>query len=233
MFVNVIVLVFFIFLKFIFSACDSAFAYVNKYVILQKAKSGDKKSISIKKLLQNKSKMFGTIKVAITLIEFFMSAYAAEAFISWIKYYVSALVVEYDIVTNVSMVILTFILSYFSIVFGDIIPKRIGMNFPEKTLNRLIYPLLIVSFLIRPFEFILEKTTDLFCKIFGILQESGPETRSFHALPRPVEYIDIRIGRMDEGTEGSATVLEVQFGIEEQLYLGIICHYYHGRIQLI
>lgn len=69
--------------------------------------------------------------------------------------------------------------------------------------------------------------------IFGILQESGPETRSFHALPRPVEYIDIRIGRMDEGTEGSATVLEVQFGIEEQLYLGIICHYYHGRIQLI
>ena len=173
MFVNVIVLVFFIFLKFIFSACDSAFAYVNKYVILQKAKSGDKKSISIKKLLQNKSKMFGTIKVAITLIEFFMSAYAAEAFISWIKYYVLALVVEYDIVTNVSMVILTFILSYFSIVFGDIIPKRIGMNFPEKTLNRLIYPLLIVSFLIRPFEFILEKTTDLFCKIFGILQEPG------------------------------------------------------------
>lgn len=34
-------------------------------------------------------------------------------------------------------------------------------------------------------------------------------------------------------TEGSATLLEVQFGIEEQLYLGIICHYYHGRIQLI
>lgn len=62
MLVNVIVLVFFIFLKFIFSACDSAFAYVNKYVILQKAKSGDKKSISIKKLLQNKSKMFGILQ---------------------------------------------------------------------------------------------------------------------------------------------------------------------------
>ena len=58
-------------------------------------------------------------------------------------------------------------------------------------------------------------------------------TSAYMDLPRSVEYIDIRIGRMDEGTEGSATVLEVQFGIEEQLYLGIICHYYHGRIQLI
>ena len=45
--------------------------------------------------------------------------------------------------------------------------------------------------------------------ISRILQESGPETCSFHALPRPVEYIDIRIGRMDEGPEGSATLLEV------------------------
>ena len=43
----------------------------------------------------------------------------------------------------------------------------------------------------------------------GILQESGPETRGFHAFPGPSEYIDIRIGRMDEGTEGSATLLEV------------------------
>ena len=45
--------------------------------------------------------------------------------------------------------------------------------------------------------------------ISGILQESGPETRSFHALPRSFGYIDLRIGRMDEWTEGSATLLEV------------------------
>ncbi len=119
-------------------------------------------------MIGNKNKLFGTIKVGITLIEFLMSAYASEAFIDWIKYYILYLPFNYDLVTNISMLILTFILSYFSIVFGDTIPKSIGKNNPEKVLNMLIYPLWFISILLYPFEVILNFSTKFFIKLFGI-----------------------------------------------------------------
>lgn len=161
--------------KGIFSASETAFTYLNKAKFNQMSKNvrnkSQRKILKIKQLLDNKLKIFGTTKVGITLAELFASAFAAEAFVGNLEEKFEILGLNTIVGYIISVIIVTIILSYFTLVFGELIPKRIARNNPEKVAYKTVNILYILSKINYVFEKILTASENFFAKIFGIKNE--------------------------------------------------------------
>lgn len=167
---EIIILAIMIAMKAIFSASDTAFTYLNKSKISQESKK-DKKAKKIKIMLENNHKFFGIIEVGITMIELLASAYAAEAFVTPFSEYLLIYGIQKEMAIFISIIIVTIILSYFLLIFGSVLPKRIARNNPEKTAYSLINILSILAIINYPFEKIIRVSTKVFCKIFRIKEK--------------------------------------------------------------
>lgn len=165
--IRVIILAIMIAMKAIFSASDTAFTYLNKAKISQESKK-NKKAKKIKNMIENNHRFFGIIEVGITMIELFASAYAAEAFVTPFSNYLIEKGIEQNMAVLTAIIIVTIILSYFLLIFGSVLPKRIARNNPEKTAYRLINILSVLAIINIPFEKLIRSSTKLFCKIFSI-----------------------------------------------------------------
>lgn len=165
---NLIILLILILTKAIFSASDEAFIYLNRSKIAQLAKKGNKKAKLLKELLNKQNRFFATIKISITLLEFASSGFAAETFLKLLIEKFRILPLDYTANYIISMIIITIILSYVSLILGDLLPKRIAKNYPEKVAMFLVYIVYFVSKLIYPFEVILNSSLKVICKVLHI-----------------------------------------------------------------
>lgn len=133
----ILILILIILVKAIFSAADTAFTYTSKFKISQESKRNIKAK-RIKKMLDNKNRLFEIIEVGIIMAELFASALVAEVFLNKL----SNTLIENNIPANIAIVlaviIITVILSYILLIFGTILPKKIARNNPEKTAYKLI-----------------------------------------------------------------------------------------------
>ena len=167
---KLIVLVILIFLNAFFAATEMAFVTLNDAKIDKQAKDGNKKAISIQKMLKNPSKFLATIQIGITLAGFLSSALASDAFASEIAFYLHQTIpyLTYETWTGISMVIVTIILSYFSLVFGELVPKRIAMRNYEKLAFASIGVIRTISIVTAPFVKFLTFSTNIVSKLFGV-----------------------------------------------------------------
>lgn len=164
---KIIILLIILIIKAIFSAGDTALTYINKAKISQESKKS-KKAKKIKEFSKNSAKFYSTMEVGITLAELIATAFAAEAFVYPLAYNLKVFQIPYDIAIVFSLVIITILLSYFLLVFGSIIPKRVARNNPEKTAYRLINILWIFAKINYPFEKLIRISTNFFTRLFGI-----------------------------------------------------------------
>ena len=173
MIINFLILVIIIKIKSIFSAAETAYTYLNKakFSQMSKSKKSNKKITKIKEMLDNKLKLYGTTKIGMTLAELLASAFAAEAFVGTMVRKLHIFdrnnILEYTI----SIIIVTIILSYFTLVFGELIPKRRARNHPEKTAYRTINAIYLFSKINTGFEKILRASEEFFIKLFGLENE--------------------------------------------------------------
>lgn len=173
MLIKFLILICIIYIKSIFTSAETAFTYLRKAKINQisKSKRANKKTKRIKDLLDNKAKLFGTTKIGITLVELFASAFAAEAFVN----NMTKQLLQYNInITSgyiISTIIVTIVLSYFTLVFGELIPKRLARNNPEKIAYKTVNKIYFASKINRFFEKLLISSENLFIKIFNLEKE--------------------------------------------------------------
>jgi len=165
--IGVILILLIVIIKSIFSASETAFTYINKAKIHQMSKN-NKKAEKIYKMLEKNHKLFGVTEVGITLCELFASVIAAETFINSLSSTFMQLSLSREVSMIISIIIITIILSYFLLVFGLLLPKRIARNNPEKTIFKLINILSILAIINYPFEKLINISTKIICKIFGI-----------------------------------------------------------------
>ena len=169
MFSQIIVLIVLILLNAFFASTEIAFISLNDNRIAKKANEGDKKAKSINKMLQNPSKFLATIQIGITLAGFLSSAFASEAFASRLAVVLDkAFPLGVSFWTNISIIVITIILSYFSLVFGELVPKRIAMKYSEKVAYFSIGVIKFISIIAAPFVKFLTISTNLISKLFGI-----------------------------------------------------------------
>lgn len=153
-----------------FASSEIAFISLNDAKIEKKAKEGNKKAKQIEKMLKNPSKFLATIQIGITLAGFLSSAFASDAFADILAPALNNLfpMVSVQTFRGISIIIITIILSFFTLVFGELVPKRLAMKYYEKIAYASIGIIRFISIITAPFVKILTKSTNVISKIFGI-----------------------------------------------------------------
>lgn len=170
MILQLIFLFILILLNAYFAATEIAFISLNDAKIEKQAKDGNKKAKQIQKMLKNPSKFLATIQIGITLAGFLSSAFASDAFAGMLAPVLNKWMPFISISTwqNISIVIITIILSFFTLVFGELVPKRLAMKYYEKISFATIGVIKGISVVTAPFVKLLTWSTNMVSKIFGV-----------------------------------------------------------------
>ena len=174
---EILILIILVLINAFFAASEIAFISLNDAKIDIEAKDGNKKAKKIKRMLENPSKFLATIQIGITFAGFLSSAFAAERFageLSPILYnWIPA--ISLGAWNKVAIIIITIILSYFTLIFGELVPKRIAMKYSEKIAYGSIGVIRAISIVMSPFVRFLTFSTNIVSKIFGV-SENEEET---------------------------------------------------------
>lgn len=169
---QIIVLIILIFVNAFFAAAEIAFISLNDAKIEKMSKEGNKKAKSIEKMIKNPSKFLATIQIGITLAGFLSSAFAADTFVDKLAPILNDWfpTVGVSAWRAISLVLITIILSYFTLIFGELVPKRLAMKNYEKIAFGSIGIIRIIALLTAPFVKFLTFSTNVVSKIFGVTE---------------------------------------------------------------
>ena len=159
-------------LNALFASAEIAFLSVNELKIAQLSQKGNKKAKRLEKLTSKPTKFLATIQVAITLAGFFGSAFAAENFsdklVALIKRTSLNIPLTDKTLDTIAVVLITVILSFFTLLFGELLPKRIAMKKADKIAIALCTPVAFISALFAPLVWLLTVCTNGLLRLFGI-----------------------------------------------------------------
>jgi len=173
---SIILLIILILINGIFSATELAFLSIDKIKLKQDIESGNKKAISINKILSNPSSFLSTIQIGITLAGFLASAFAADYFAEYFLNIINLSFISTEVLETILVIIITIILSYFTLVFGELVPKRIAINYSHTVAYIFVDLIRIVNFIFYPLIKFLTFSTELICKILKIKQNDDKLT---------------------------------------------------------
>lgn len=150
-----------------FASAEMALVSLNKTkmkIIAEDATDGDARAEKVLNLLSQPTTFLSTIQVAITFAGFLSSAFASYNMSDDLM----SLLARAEIYINpqLAVVIVTLILSYFTLVFGELFPKRIAMLYAEKIALAIITPVMAASVLFSPFVKLLSSSVSLLMKLF-------------------------------------------------------------------
>lgn len=166
---RLMILVILIAVNAFFAAAEMAFISLNDAKVEKQAKEGNKKAKQIRKMLKEPTRFLSTIQIGITLAGFLSSAFAADAFASELAPVMEKLIpLGLATWTNISIILITIILSYFSLVFGELVPKRVALRNPEKMAFKSIGVIRVIYTLTAPFVKFLTWSTNVVSKFFGV-----------------------------------------------------------------
>ena len=172
---EILLLIILVLINGIFSATEMAFLSINKYKLSKDIKKGNKKAIRIANLINDSSTFLSAIQVVITLSGFLASAFAAENFAGEIASAINISFLSQESLTNILIVLITLVLSYFTLVFGELFPKKIGLAHSYGLSFKMVNVIYVVIVIFKPFIYILKKSTEFLVKIFKIKEEEVSE----------------------------------------------------------
>ena len=164
---DLLVVIFFVLVNAFFSGTEMAVISLNDTKMRKLAEDGDKNASRILVFLNNPGTFLATIQVGVTLAGFLSSAFAANNFAGRL-----ALIVDPDSIRKwpvpVFTVLITIVLAYFSLVLGELVPKRIAQKNPEKWAFRAYGVVRAFGIITNPFVKFLTASTNLMLRLFKI-----------------------------------------------------------------
>ncbi len=173
--IKIIILVALIMLNAFFAMSEMAVISLNDNKLRKMVDEGDKKAKRVAKLTEDSSRFLATIQIGVTLSGFLASAVAADSFAELIVNAFAGVAISPALVRSVSLVVITILLSYFTLVFGELAPKRLAMHYPEKIAFKVSGILLFLSKGMKPFVALLAASTNLVVRALGIDPHEEPE----------------------------------------------------------
>lgn len=165
-------------LNAIFAGTEIAVISVNETKLEKEVENGNKRARWLLKMVRNSSGFLATIQVAITLSGFLGAAFASDSFaekLTWLLQKTGIGISE-SVLNTISVILVTLIISYFSIVFGEMIPKRIAMKNAERFSLTMAGPITVIAKLFAPLVWLLTKSTNGVLRLCGIDPNSDEET---------------------------------------------------------
>lgn len=153
----------------LFSAAEIAFVSLNKAELIEDVQKKKKSALNTQKLMDNSSDMLAVIQICITVVGFLSSAFASETFAE----YIVELIIPYvsvpaDTLESIIIVIVTLILSYFTLVLGELVPKKLALAHPQKVAYFTSGIISVLKKVFYPFVRLLSASTNLVNKLLHI-----------------------------------------------------------------
>lgn len=153
-----------------FAGSEMAVVSVNKIKIHRLVEDGNKKAKLIESLSEDSTKFLSTIQVAITLAGFASSAFAANSISQELAKFMAARGIPYSL--SISNVLITVLLAYFNLVLGELVPKRIALQYAERFSLFCVKPIWMLSKILSPFIQLLSLSTNGLLKLLGLHHEN-------------------------------------------------------------
>lgn len=154
-----------------FAATEMAVVSLNENKVRKIAEGGDKKAVKMLKMVEEPNGFLSTIQIGITLAGFLGSAFAADTFsdklVEWLINGCGVNLPE-STLNAVSVVVITIILSYFTLVLGELVPKRIALKYSDKLASAVCGFISGMSVVLKPIVWLLSKSTNIVLRLFGI-----------------------------------------------------------------
>ena len=171
-----------------FASAEMAVVSVNKNKIKIMADNEDNKNAKlILNLLEEPTKFLSTIQMAITLSGFLASASAAASFSKPLGTFLLKYGIPYPYSENISLVLVTILLSFFTLVFGELVPKRVALQKAESISLFCVKPILVISKISSPFIKLLSSSTAVVLQILGMKTEKLEENVSKEEIRSMIE----------------------------------------------
>ena len=163
-----------------FAAAEIAVISLNASKLRKSAEEGDKTCARLLKLVEEPSGFLSTIQIGITLAGFLGSAFAADNFsgylVDWVYKDLGFHALPLSVLNTLSVIVITIILSYFTLVFGELVPKRIAMQ-KSFAVAKFVYRVVsFVALIMKPAVAFLSFSTNVMLKLFGMKTEAEEET---------------------------------------------------------
>ena len=157
-------------LNAVFACAEIATISMNDTKLEKMAASGNKKAVTLKKLTSQPARFLATIQVAITLSGFIGAAFASDNFADRLMILIqkTGISVSESVLRPVCVVIITLLLSYLTLVFGELVPKRVGMKYAESLALNMAKMIRIVQTVFAPLVWLLNISTNAVLRLFGI-----------------------------------------------------------------
>jgi putative hemolysin len=165
---ELLIIILLVLINGVFSMSEMALVSSKKYKLEKASKRGNKKARKALELSEHPTRFLSTVQIGITLIGILLGVYSGENltndFISILDR--STLLKPYsqELATGIIVVLITF----FSIVLGELVPKRIGMAFPEKIITFMAAPMQVLALLTGPFVWLLTASNNLIVRVLGL-----------------------------------------------------------------
>ena len=195
-----------ILLNAFFAATEISVISLNEKKVKARAEDGDKKAVKMLEMIEQPTRFLSTIQIGITLAGFLGSAFAADNFAERLSAFLvktfSIAASNISMVNTVSVIVVTLILSFFTLVLGELVPKRVAMRHKEKLADAVCGTISGLAFVLKPIIWLLTISTNGVIRLFGI----DP-----HAKEDPVSEEDIVL-MLDAGAdEGSLDESDIEY----------------------
>jgi magnesium and cobalt exporter, CNNM family len=187
---EILIIFFLIVLNGILAMSEAAMLAVRKARLQQRVNDGDSRARLALMLAESPNKFLSTIQIGITVIDVLVGAIsgavAAELFVTWLAKVPALAPLSRTIGVTVGVIVT----AYFSIVLGELVPKRLALQNPERLSTAIAGPMSFISKLFTPFVWLLGKSTDLILGMLGV--------KSTQEIPVTEEELLVQL---DQGTQ--------------------------------
>ncbi len=173
---EILILAGLILLNGLFSMAEIALVSARKSRLEAQANKGDKKAGEALKLANKPETFLSTVQMGITVIGILTGIYSGEKITDNFAEYLSQWPALVPYSSGIATAIVVIIVTYFTIIFGELVPKRIGLSRPEYLAKASARPMRVVSLITHPFIWLLSKSSNVIIKIFGLKPKDNQVT---------------------------------------------------------
>ncbi len=165
---EILIILFLIILNGVFSMSEIALISARKSRLETAAKKGQKNAKVALDLVNSPNKLLSTVQIGITLISILTGIYSGDKITSNVQLFIESFDALKSYAHSIAVGIVVVVLTFFSLVLGELLPKRIGLNYPETIAKSMAIPMKIISQVTAPFIWLLTTSTDFLLKILNI-----------------------------------------------------------------
>ncbi len=171
---DILLILLLVLLNGLFAAAEMAVISLNKNKIERQAEEGDRIALRLQRLIANSGRFLASIQVGVTLTGFLSSAFAANRFATYLAYLIDPSGTNAWI-ESISIIFVTLILSFISLIFGELVPKQIALRHPETLSRRLSGTMRSFNVIFLPLTKLLDATTRGVLRLFGIKPDDAAQ----------------------------------------------------------